>query len=256
MDFCASGVLGGDENDAPIHRGFELELVVRVAPKELRDKFRDLFPDRPMERDDIDCAPFTALRANGTNQRLTFPITAATHDTLTLGDAEDVPEGFDRDNVVEAARYCVADMRFDFRVRSRERYTVRGARSGYLHRVLRDGAGVCVLDTAADEARQGQAIAGVPFSNGRIAFQIGALASDVEPMQDLQFHFPVAAAVSFVEVDTDVADPTGVARTITSEIRYSTIDAQLYAVDSHVRGLLPISLSPLPLGSPTASAFR
>jgi len=253
MDFCRAGVFGtAAATDTP----FQIEIGVQTASLELRNQYELLF-GKP---DGVDCTKFAAKRADGTVQRLTFQIANAeyknqTH-ALTLGDPEDVPDGFTKDNVIEAARYCVAGTRFTFLIRSFNRYTVVGDRSGYVHRVVRGAYGNCVVDPTADPLLEGQAIPGMRFENRSIAFQIGALGGDAEPMQDLRFVFPVSSALEFVSFEADLLSSFDTTWTIVSELRYSAIDTRLYAVDSSERGLLPIPLSPLPPGLSSTNAFR
>lgn len=251
IDFCAAGVEGGAR--------YEIELVVTPAVPELI-KLYDVSTGVDLSR--VDCSLFTKKYADGTHARLAVEITAATPNTLTLGEFVDVPEGFTESDVIDGARHCVAGMLFSFAVRSHDRYTVQRGSSGFTHRVS-NVSGACEAPPETDVLGDGQAAAGKRFENASIAFQISAPADDEptqelsgEPTQGLSYEFALSPPPTPLRCNAGVLSTTEVAWTIVSELRYSPIDMQLYAVDSSLRGLIPIPLSPLLSSVSSSRIFR
>jgi len=250
FDFCAVGIEGESK--------YALELLIAPADPKLIEAF-----GQTGFSGSVDCAAFVEPESDGTRPRLAFEVTGASFDTLTLNDLVDRPAAFADDDVstlLAKARHCVAGQRFAFLLRSLNRYTVRGSRSGFSHRVTREGDR-CVAPPESTVLSDGQAVPGLLYENGSIAFQISALAVDpetsarIEPIQNTAFTFGVSSAPTFLTLNTGTT-PTATRSTVLPELRYNPIDARLYAVDSASRGLMPISLSPLPNEVSTRTSFQ
>ena len=247
FDFCSVGVEGGLK--------YAVELLILPADRSLVDAYDEQvgFSEK------VDCDAFVEPEADGTRPRLAFQVSGATANTLTLDvKPVDVPAAFaadidDTPTLLARARHCVAGQRFAFTVRSNGRYTVR-TRTTFSHRVSREG-NECVAPPESSVLRDGQAVPGSLYENDSIAFQIAPLMGDAEPVQGLAFTFGLSTAPSFLTLNAG-ATAAGTRSTVLSELRYNPIDTRLYAVDSASRGLMPISLSPLPSEVSTRTTFQ
>jgi hypothetical protein len=87
---------------------------------------------------------------------------------------------------------------------------------------------------SADPRQNGRARHGVPFTNGRVRFQVGGALP--APNDDAELKF------SLRDVPVRMTAAVG---TIPSTIAFSQQDERLYVVDSGLRGLVQYGLSPL-----------
>ncbi len=240
FSFCAAGVEAGK---------YALQIAVIPADDALIDAYDDL--------SDVDCDAFVDVQADGLTPRLTFTITEARERSLSLGQIIERPNAFAMDSdadLIAKARHCVAGQRFVFGVRSLGRYTVVGARTGFVHQV--DAVdGVCVAQAGAPSTAQ--AVAGERYENPHIAFEINHQREDdtLTPTQGFSLSFSPSTQTDYVRFNASNTG-RGTVATIISELRYSPTDARLYAVDSAARGLMPIPLSPLPSGLSSSSVFQ
>jgi hypothetical protein len=133
---------------------------------------------------------------------------------------------------------------FTYEVRSRNSYVVSGTRSGFLHRVIADVDGRCVVDEGIDVRQMGRAFGPVdpmdaatvrPFENFMVSFTI---ASDPPEGTD--------AALVFVtgEVPSKLGANLGTGAQLPTDLRYSDEQNALYTVDTASLGLVRINLDP------------
>jgi hypothetical protein len=154
---------------------------------------------------------------------------------------EKLPSGADGYNFI---KFCMAEMLMKFEVRTNKTYTVVGDGSQFLHSVYADANDNDRCKDGQTPGQTGRARENELFRNPTIAFKLSKQAS-----HPVGFGF----AVSITTIDklglnigryTSSSTVYGI---LPVELRYSPANQKLYVIDTAVRGLVPISLSPFPL---------
>lgn len=136
-----------------------------------------------------------------------------------------------------------------FDVRSRAQYIVFGQRTGFLHRVVEDADGRCVVDTSISELRAGRLGREGRFESTRIAFQITEDRPEILPPAlglVLSFRFGLvlntltSAADAQLLVDIGAAGSGARFLTLPSEIVWSDQTQLAYVIEPERRGLVEI----------------
>jgi hypothetical protein len=140
---------------------------------------------------------------------------------------------------------CLDPGLLSIEVRTLNQYTVTGTQSGFQHRVRENAAGRCVIDTDADPLLQGRAQFGCTYRTRGVEFRMH------RPQPGEPTPAPGTALLAGVgspatKLRVDVASSTfGTTTVVAVQLRYNEIDNQLYLVDVHRRGLVPIQLNPV-----------
>ncbi|MEM1415903.1 MAG: hypothetical protein AAGH15_13430, partial [Myxococcota bacterium] len=142
---------------------------------------------------------------------------------------------------------------FEYIVTAGDAFTVTGAVTSFLHRVVEDDAGVCIVDLAGQPEdpsdpstfRFGRARLGVLFENPRVAFRLDGPppASDDEP--EFRIGGETARLVFGLDdpaFDTVVSPPGS---TIFAGIDYVPGIRRLFAVDGNADRILELGVEPL-----------
>jgi hypothetical protein len=140
---------------------------------------------------------------------------------------------------------CFGTALFSYEIRVRNAFAVVDSNSGFLHHVISDDEGRCVVDPAGDPLLQGRAQLGVPFVNRRVAFE---LAFDNPPSEvpDVVIRFQLTNVPTQLAWDLGVSLTPSQPRVLTlpTEIVWNESTNTLYAVDELRRGLALISVEP------------
>lgn len=250
IDPCAVGALGEDAL-SPDHPGDQLVLRSPLPP----DSYWEQLPARARAA----CEALAEARAADPALRVAFPILGArrtdTGGTLALGSSfvDAIPEtrGSDLDDL-SLMEACFVGEPVAYDIRVREGYLVSGSRTGFVHRVGADGDGRCILDPGADPRAGGRAWAGRRFENHGVSFQ---LATRPPEGSNVLLSFRVDDLATKAVFDGTNARLQRIEGVLPTTLRYNALDERLYLVDIHRRGLLPISLGPLPLSLDSTSDY-
>lgn len=143
------------------------------------------------------------------------------------------------------ARACLGDQLVTFDVRARASYVVTGARTGHLHRVVRDDtSGICVLDPTLPRTDVGRAYHDVPYTNPRIAFLL-TLPGGVRAVAGTELRINVTGTPSPAGLDLGALAGGGRALALPSEVVWSEIVSHAFVIDPERRGLVELELAPL-----------
>lgn len=243
-DFCAWGVLGGDDvaaaglstMDPESGYGGDLLVITANVPFELRGEAacKDLL-----------------LPTSGTSTRIRvgFAIKQAFGDHLLLGDF--VPDGnytlFSELNASPSTAFAKVLACFpglvSYEVRAHSAYVVASSISLPRHRVLEGAGTACTIDTAGqpfdpaepDTARSFRALPDRNFIHPQFAFRISDY-QDLKSGMAAQLTFSVTYVTPHLRQDSGFL---GVA------LHYNAVDERFYAVDEPTHGILQYDLDPI-----------
>jgi hypothetical protein len=236
--FCSRGVLKGDL------------LVVTSEPQPvsvIESALKNHLLDNPRDFKPADCSRLTETRSDGAAPRVAFQIDDAFQNHLVIHSAlyrNREPERLPRyGNGYEFLKFCMAGMLMEFEVHPLATYTVVGDGSQFLHSVYADKDDSYRCKDRQTPNKNGRAIEGTLYQNSTIAFLL--------PSQKTH---PVGfgLAIKLTGVSTlglnigNYTSSYGVYGTLPVELRYSPVNQTLYAVDTALRGLVLIPLSPFP----------
>jgi hypothetical protein len=142
---------------------------------------------------------------------------------------------------------CFAGELVTFDVRVRGAFAVIGSRTGFLHRVIADPEGHCVVDSTQPAEREGRAWLGSTFSSRQLAFRL-----DPGPGSNATDFFEVDIRFEVGGVPTQLAIPfgasgSGAPGSLPRELVWNAIDQQLYGIDETRRGLVVMGIAPFQL---------
>jgi len=162
VPFCRVGVLGPQGPDAQLAESYvgDRLLITGELP--------------PSTRDEPACESFLDLEDEIDERPVWFPIERAFNDQLEIGPSPN-PSRYTLDEV----RACFNQFT-EYQVHTNDVYTVTGTTTGFIHRVVPDENGECVLDDErpvvlddVDTYLAGRAFEDTQFINPLVSFQIG-----------------------------------------------------------------------------------
>ena len=237
VDLCSRGVLGTrnvefsqlqDEDPEQGYKGDQL-FVVTDPPESAHER--------------VECEPFFADE-NGEREEVAIDLLEVSQTQVVVQDPNRVLDCY---RLPEDMRKSVL---FRFEVRTREAFSVIGRNLGFLHRVVSNGDGICVVDRmqqpiSSDSPasyRNARAFADRLFLNPYVSFQVAG-ADVLNPDDRAVLSFVVGNVPSVLAVDV------GSNRGLTSldRVIYGPTDQSLYAVDANSDGLVRYHLDPFDL---------
>lgn len=148
---------------------------------------------------------------------------------------------------------CFAGDPIAYDIRARGGYLVSGGRSGFSHRTVAGTDGRCVLDPEADVRNGGRAWPGELFENHSVRFQV----ANRPPREGLvRLSFLVQDLAPKAVFDGGNVVSQRLDGVLPEDLRYNPLDQQLYMVDIHQRGLVPIDLDPLPVAVSSSADYE
>jgi hypothetical protein len=240
--FCSRGVMAGD-------------LLVITSEPQSEDVINGAVADKalknPSRFDPDDCAKLTKELASGAPARVAFEITDAFQNHLVIRNTMVNNKSTRPENLPSYGyafvQFCMADMLMKFEVRTQNSYTVVGGGSQFLHEIYAnpDDGNRCT-DRATNPLLTGRARENELFENPTVAFKLAA-----QPAHPVG----LGLLISITGVDKlglNIGSYTSsytVYGTLPVELRYNPANQILYAVDTAVRGVVEIPLSPFPANS-------
>lgn len=271
--FCNAGVLGASDiaaarDEASCHPDTLSvkpdQLVIRSVPLS-EERLRELGDERLQglgeNLDQLNevierCQTVREALASSEPPIIAFDVLAAFEDRIAIS------PGLNNLKVGLAQSYfdviaCFGAGPYAFDVRTQGSFAVSSTRQGFAHHVVPDDNGRCVVDPAASPLKTGRAWPGCMFRNERTQLKLGLLRDEMNLVVD-----PPVNALLDIQVSTnggllsfDARQPyRGVSSIIPSRLRYSETNRELYLVDTHLGGLIPITLDPFP-SAPTRSFY-
>lgn len=140
---------------------------------------------------------------------------------------------------------CYGNTLLAYEIRVHDAFAVVDTNSGFLHHVISDDEGRCVVDPAGDPLREGRAQLGVPFISRRVAFEL-AFESPPPRVPDIVIRFQLANVPPQLAWDLGVSLVSSQQQVLTlpTEIVWNESTNTLYALDELRRGLVLISVEP------------
>jgi hypothetical protein len=144
-----------------------------------------------------------------------------------------------------------------FEVRSYRAFTVTGGGTGFGHRVRANDAGRCQVDAEGDPLLRGRARLGCTFANHVFELRFGADDRDlsIPPLPGTRFEIAVSSRARKVFLDARQIGFSP-ATVVATDLVWNPIDEYMYLVDIADRGLLPISVDPVPPTLGTRYQYR
>ncbi len=231
--FCGRGALGSSNVE-------ELGEVAREGDY-LGDRV-EIVGDLPLStRENDACAQFLEPEDGSTRTRIELNVVDARTDALVLEDDATIRE-------------CFPEL-IEYRLRTRNAYTVVGSNSGFYHRVIADADGRCAVDLETNPNQIGRAVLGPPrnddgtldtteerpspvcaYRNPEVSFVIESTGCEIPSGTSSQLSFSIGG------VPTQLAIGGGI---LPDRIEFSPADEQLYVVDALRSGLRIIDSDPL-----------
>jgi len=241
-NFCGAGVLGDDQLPGA---GDQLRITAALPSDGLRELTQ---PDGLQPNEGDLCNALVSAR-DSDNGAIAFRIRRAYADRLELEPNLDVSQLKNRSTFRNATwedvQKCFANERLTYQVHARGTFVVQGSGTiGFQHRVIEDpSTRGCRNDPSGDEKRTGRARPGVVFDNGLISFQ--PRVGNFDPKTLLRLS-SVSNTPKLVLNASDIGGTSLLRGVMPVDIHYNPGDRTLYVVDITVRGLLPVSLDPMP----------
>ncbi len=242
-DFCAVGVLGfEDAPDAGYLSGYAGDVVAITG---------DLPPSILNSADEAMLSRCEELTERTTSGEITPVLIAVAraesnpegvHESyvgrLTLGEVLR-PEGADLSRVLE----CYPEL-LQIELRTRDAFTVTGARNGFRHPIVEGADRGCEVDPArVDTLSRGRAFFDSTYRSPEITFAFGPRPTDIAGRHP-QLTITIAEVPNALTVDVSSVGGRSGASLLTRLV-YNDVDERLYAVDQSVQGLLRIKLTRL-----------
>jgi hypothetical protein len=140
---------------------------------------------------------------------------------------------------------CLASGLLSFEVRTLNEFVVSSSQTGFRHRVRANSAGRCVVDEAQDPLLQGRAQFGCTYRGEGVEFRVHRpQGGELTPNPGTALRIGVGSPATKLRVNV-ASSGFGSVNVIATELRYNPVDGQLYLVDVHRRGLVPIQLDPV-----------
>jgi len=240
LDFCGAGVLG-DEEIAPVYASDACDPEVAKTPPS-GDQVTITSP--LIDAAGADCAAAHKVLDADTSLAISFPIRRAYRDRLILSARAIVPanapEALLRVLGYEEVRRCTGGGAMSFVVRARDALTVEGLQLGFTQNVVQNAAGRCQVDPKASNLQKNRARPGCTFDNGTVAFRMRALAQEESaPKAGSRFLLQLRSPAPRMAFDANNLGYSQ-ARVLPVQLRYLDVTRELYLVDIHERGLVPI----------------
>ena len=248
IDFCSAGVLG-EEDIAPSYEGQSCE-----SGADNRGHGDQLVLRSTLQHPDglADASDAVVARCRSVQQALEdedsgpigFEIRRAYRNRLVLRST--LPQSIGEVATFDELEPCLQSGLIAFDVRTSAQFTVIGSLSGFQHNVRANAAGRCVVDDDADLLEQGRARPGCTFSNGAIGFRLHR-PQGVELDLESGIALFVAASAPAPKLAVNIASSgLGTVAVVARQLRFEPLSGVLYVVDEHGRGLIPITLDPVP----------
>jgi hypothetical protein len=237
VQFCARGVLGGDD-------------VAELAPDEPEAGYAgDLLvvtgevPYRPDGDPLAECCTTLFGGEDPLIQLIDPTIQHASQDRLIIDTPRldlDLPRSCGDQGLTDpfGALTACYDELVTYEIRTRDSYAVQGTTTGFRHRVVEDVDGSCMVDVTLDPRRQGRAFNGRLYDNGNVSFTLQSATGVPYPARGDELIF------SFVVGDS----PSRLVRqggTLLNDLRFNRADQSLYSVDiGGFRGLTRFTTDP------------
>jgi hypothetical protein len=267
FDACSAGVLGEEEmapeyagcdeppadTDLAARDGDQVVLISRpLGERALAERLAGTTgADGVISR----CATLTeALDDPDLSTRAAFEIRRAYSDRLVVSSA--LIEALGRVRTFADLAPCY-ESPLSFEVRSYRAFTVTGGGTGFAHRVRANAAGRCQVDPDGDPLLRGRARLGCTFANHVFELRFGAddrLQSEPPPA-GTRFEIAVSSRARKVFLDARQVGFSP-ATVVATDLVWNPIDEYMYLVDIADRGLLPISVDPVPPTLGTRYQYR
>ena len=276
--FCDRGVLGSDDIGGARPEDACAEPSEPSESSERDDKYRpgragdrlvivsEVLSDAALinlkrnQRERDVCGAVRAKLAEDESTYLSFEIIAAFEDRVAIKTRLEEPFGSGEFNLgwrewsdraegrEPSLLSCIGDARIRFVVRATDGFVVFTGREGFVHNVIANSNGRCVVDDMSGPKRSRRTWTGCEYKDDRIQFQLEEFVPD-EVNQQPGDGFGVAVQFGIATVSSQlVMNATqigfGVTTLVPSRLRYSATDEQLYLVDTYQGGLIPIDLDP------------
>lgn len=230
LDFCDRGVLGSE--DVPTtgylagYAGDVLAITGALPPS---------------TDEDADCV---ALIGGDDPEAILFPIARALTRDPGVGYAGrlelDLSAPGDGARFEEVRR-CFPEL-LTFEVRSGQgSYVVQSTREGMIHGIVRGAGDRCEVPASELELPHGRAFFERTYASPVLALHLGA--RPVAP-DGSRLDLAITDVPATIAIDVSLQGSTELP-SLLSELRWSAIDARLYAVEQARRGLVPITVRPL-----------
>lgn len=239
--FCAAGVLGNDVLGQKPEAGDQL-LITSVLPS---DKLREQTGAGALSPVESDLCNALITARDSDKGAIAFGIRAAYGDRLQLDTTLVKWSSKQPAADWEDVRRCFAGQPLMYQVHSRGSFIVQSSGTlGFQHRVIEDpSTHHCQNDPAADARHVGRARPGEAFDNGLIAFKPSR--GNFDPLVLLQLS-SISNTPKLILNAADVGGTSLLRGVMPVDVRYNPGDQSLYVVDITLRGLLPVSLDPMP----------
>ena len=230
VPFCRVGVLGPQSPDADLVASYvgDRVLITGELP--------------PSTRDELACESFLDLEDDIDERPVWFPIERAFDDQLEIGPSPN-PSRYTLDEV----RACFNQFT-EYEIHTNDVYTVTGTTTGFIHRVVPDENGECVLDDErpvvlddVDTYLTGRAFEDTQFINPLVSFQIGPYPPEtsITDATVALLNFNIANQFTSLVLDTSAGRLS-----LPSSMLFSARQDQLFFVDFEA-GVRRVIFSPL-----------
>jgi hypothetical protein len=272
VDFCAAGVIGedifpqvytGEDCDAPfdmMHPPSDQVVITASIPSDdLLEKYFDVKNGKPTTEQAIKiktCSDARAAIDDDPTLTFAFKVRRAYRDRLMIGAELLQPIGALRN--YQQLRDCLGATPMTFDVRARNAFVLIGSQHGFQHRITADSSGRCVVDHQADPLQRARVRLGCTFRNQSIEWHALKPRPEErvqEPPAGLQLSIQVLTPAVKLQVNAGSVGFGG-ATVVPTQLRYNWVDEQLYLVDISDRGLVPITLDPVPAAVDPTAAFN
>lgn len=233
---CARGVLGRNDIVASMLTGEDPEAI--YGGDQL---FITTDPSSAAVDGNPDCAAFVA-NEDGLRDEVGLVILEAHQDRLVVEPSAVL-------NCYRDSPDAGTSVLFGIEVRVNDAFSVIGARSSFVHRVIADEAGACRVDregqpwVAEDPSTHlnARAFNEVPYTNPYVGFTINNAAGLAN--ETAIFTFSIGAVPPALVVDVGLRG-RGRLSTIVDGVRYSETDERLYVIDSNADSFVQFELDP------------
>jgi hypothetical protein len=273
VDFCAAGVIGedifdqvytGEACDAAVDSANPpADQVVITAAIPSDDRLEQFFgvkngkkpTDKQAGKIKV-CADARDAIDEDPTLTLAFRIRRSYRDRLVIG--SELLQPIAGLSNYQQLRDCLGGAPMTFDVRARDAFVLVGSEHGFQHRITADAGGRCIVDRSADALQRARVRLGCTFRNQMIEWRPLKPPADErvpEPPAGLQLAIQIVTPAAKLRVNTGSVGFGG-ATVVPVQLRYNWVDELLYLVDISDRGLVPITLDPVPPAVDPTAAFN